>query len=96
MAKIKIISKGRSSTIRYIEGSLFKKTMCEFYFEFGGGDTIGTIWFPKDDSAWDTQYPWAKGRRMEIVRDMAEQVRQKQAPSSTLKWENDRVHFMSA
>jgi hypothetical protein len=32
---------------------------------------------------------------MEIVNDMAEQVRKKQAPSSTLKWEDGTVLLVS-
>ncbi|CAG0967660.1 hypothetical protein ARNL5_01404 [Anaerolineae bacterium] len=75
MAKINIITKGRSGTIQYIEGSLFKKNTCEFYWEFGGGDTVAIIWFPKDDAEWDRKYPWAAGRRMDIVKFMAEAVR---------------------
>lgn len=82
--------------MQYIEGSLFKKNTCEFYWEFGGGDTVATVWFPKDDAAWDTKYSWAVGRRMDIVKDMAEQVRRQQAPRSTLKWEADRVHLVNS
>jgi len=95
MAKINIITKGSSGTIQYTEGSLFKKNTCEFYWEFGGADTVAIIWFPKTDAEWDAKYPWAAGRRMEIVRDMAEQVRKKQAPSSTLRWEEGTVLLAS-
>jgi hypothetical protein len=95
MAKINIITKGRSGTIQYIEGALFKKNTCEFYWEFGGADTFAIIWFPKDDAEWDRKYPWAAGRRMEIVKTMAEDVRRQQAPSSTLKWEEGTVLLVS-
>ncbi len=91
MAKINIITEGRSGKIQYIEGALFKKNMCEFYWEFGGGDAVAIISFPKNDSGWDKQYLWAAGRRMEIVKDMAERVRRQKAPSSTLKWEEGTV-----
>ncbi len=91
MAKVNIIEQGRSGKVQYIEGSLFKKKACEFYWEFGGADTVAIIWFPKSDSEWDKTYPWAVGRRMEIVKDMAEQVRKQQAPSSALKWEEGAV-----
>ncbi len=91
MAKINIITQGSSGKIQYIEGSLFKKNTCEFYWEFGGADIVAIIWFPKDDNEWDKKYPWAAGRRMEVVKDMAEQVRKKQAPSSKLKWEEGTV-----
>lgn len=95
MAIVKMITQGRSGKIQYVEASLFKKNTCEFYWEFGGADVVAIIWFPKSDSEWDKQYPWAAGRRMEIVKDMAEQVRKKQAPSSTLKWEEGTVALVS-
>ena len=47
MAKINIVQKGSSGTVQYTEGWL-KKNTCEFYFEFGGGDTVATIWFPAE------------------------------------------------
>ena len=95
MTTVNIITQGRSGKIQYIEGSLFKTNLCEFYWEFGGADTVAIIWFPKDDAEWDKKYPWAVGRRMETVKDMAEQVRKKQAPSSTLKWEEGSVLLVS-
>ena len=95
MAKVNIIEQGRYGKIQYIEGSFFKKNSCEFYWEFGGGDVVAIISFPKTDSEWDKQYPWAVGRRMEIVKDMAEQVRKKRASSSTLRWEEGSVLLVS-
>ncbi len=95
MSKINIIQQGRSGKIQYIEGALFKKNMCEFYWEFGGGEAVAIISFPKTDAEWDKQYPWAKGRRMEIVTDMAEQVRREKSPTSILKWEAGSVLLVS-
>jgi len=95
MAKVNFITQGRSGKVQYIEGSLFKKNTCEFYWEFGGADMIATIWFPKDDLAWDAKYPWASGRRKEIITFMAEEVRRMQAPKSTIKWEDDRFHLVA-
>ena len=95
MAKVNIIEQGRYGKIQYIEGSFFKRNTCEFYWEFGGGDVVAIIAFPKTDAEWDKQYPWAPGRRMEIVKDLAEQVRKKQAPSSALKWEEGTVLLVS-
>ncbi|MCC6301096.1 MAG: hypothetical protein IT314_17540 [Anaerolineales bacterium] len=95
MAKINIVTQGRFGKIQYIEGSLFKKNVCEFYWEFGGGDAVAIIAFPKSDAEWDTHYPWAAGRRMEIVTDMAERVRKKKSPTSTLRWEEGSVVLVS-
>jgi hypothetical protein len=85
--KIKIISEGRSGKIRYSEGWL-KANVCEFYWEFGGGGTIVTVRVPAEEK-WDVTYPWAKGRRKEIVEFVAEEVRRMQAPSSKIVWEKD-------
>ncbi len=94
MAKINIIQKGPSGTVQYTEGWL-KKNVCEFYFEFGGADTIATIWFPAENQ-WDAKYPWASGRHKEILTFVAQEVRRTQAPKSTIKWEADRFHLMTA
>jgi hypothetical protein len=83
--KVNIINQGQSGRVQYIEGFL-KKNICEFYFEFGGGDTVAIITIPTEEK-WDAAYPWASGRRKEIVTFVAEQVRRTQASSSTVVWE---------
>ena len=93
MAKLNIIQKGPSGTVQYIEG-LFKKNVCEFYFEFGGGNTVATVWFPAEDK-WDEKYPWAGGRHKEIVIFVANECRRTQASKSTIKWESDRFHLVN-
>ncbi|MBE0670810.1 MAG: hypothetical protein IH588_09495 [Anaerolineales bacterium] len=95
MAKINIKTQGRSGKVQYIEGSIFKKNTCEFYWEFGGADVIVTVWFPAEDK-WDAQYPWASGRHKEILTFVANELRRTQAPSSTIKWESDRFHLVQA
>jgi len=72
-----------------------KSNACEFYWEFSGGDTIATVWIPSEYQ-WDAKYPWAGGRRREIVTAVAEETRRRQAPSSKIKWEDDRFHLMRA
>lgn len=47
MAKSNIILKGSSGTVQNIDGWL-KKNICEFYFEFGGGDTVAFITVPAE------------------------------------------------
>lgn len=92
MAKINIIEKGPSGTVQYIEGWL-KKNICEFYWEFGGGDVLATVWFPTEDK-WNEKYPWAAGRRKEILEEVAASVHSQKARSSSVKWEDDRFHLM--
>lgn len=91
--KINIVQKGPSGTVRYTEGWLRKNT-CEFTFEFGGGDTVATVWFTPEDR-WDGKYPWAAGRQKEIVRFVAEELRRTQAPKSAIEWESDRFHLVN-
>ena len=90
--KVKIIQEGPSGKIQYREG-WFTVNVCEFYWEFGGGDTVATVWFPAADK-WDAKYPWAQGRHKEIITNVAEQVRRKQSPSSKIEWEADRFHLV--
>ena len=90
-ATIKIVSTGPSGTIQYTE----KGGACEFYWEFGGGDTVATVWVPAEDK-WDAKYPWASGRRKEIIEAVAAETRKKQAPKSSIKWEVDRFHLVNS
>lgn len=92
MAAVNITQKGPSGTIQYIEGSLFKKKTCEFYWEFGGGDVLATVWFPAGGK-WDAKYPWAAGRHSAIMEFVAAEVRRQKAPSSKIQWEDDRFHL---
>jgi hypothetical protein len=72
-----------------------KRTPANFIGSSAALTQLPSSGFPKEDAEWDKKYPWAAGRRMEIVKDMAEQVRKKQAPSSTLKWEEGTVLLVS-
>jgi hypothetical protein len=83
--KVKVLNQGPSGKVQYTEG-LFKKNVCEFYFEFGAGDTVAIITVPAADK-WDAAYPWAGGRRKEILTFVAEELRRTQAPSSSIVWE---------
>lgn len=91
--KINVIQKGPSGTVQYIEGWL-KKNICEFYFEFGGGDTVAIIWIPAEGE-WDAKYPWAAGRRKEILTFVANEVRRTQAKSSTIVWEDKSFRLVN-
>ena len=94
MAKINIIQKGPSGTVQYIERWL-KKNISEFHFEFGGRNTVAIISFPAEDK-WDAKYPWADGRRKEIITFVAQEVQRTQAPSSTIVWEDNSFRLVKA
>ncbi len=55
---IEIVQEGRSGTIRYAE----RDRRYDFYWEFGGGDTLASITVPTP-SQWPTALPWAADRR---------------------------------
>ena len=90
--KVTIIEKGPSGAVQYSEGWL-KKNTCEFYWEFGGGEVLATVWFPAEDK-WDEKYPWARGRHKEIINHVANEVRRQKARSCTIQWEADRFHLI--
>ncbi len=92
--KVKIFEQARSGKIQYSEGWL-KVNTCEFYWEFGGGNLLATVWFPTEEK-WAAQYPWAVGRRTEIMNFVAVEVRKQKAQSSSIEWEDDRFHLMQA
>lgn len=92
MAKVNITQSGPSGKIQYTEGFL-KKNTCEFYWEFSGGDVLATVWFPTEEK-WNSAYPWAAGRRKEIMDVVAAEVRKQKAKSAKVKWEDDRFHLM--
>jgi len=94
VAKINIVQKGPSGTVQYIEGWL-KKNLCEFYFEFGDGDTVAIITVPAEER-WDGTYPWAAGRREKILTFVADEVKRTQAPSSMIVWEDKSFRLMKA
>ncbi len=92
--KIKITSKGPAGKIHYTEGFL-KKNTCEFYWEYGGEDTVATVWFPTEEK-WAAAYPWAAGRRKQILEFVAVQARKEMARSAKVKWEADRFHLVKS
>jgi hypothetical protein len=66
---IKIEERGRCGVITYREGS----HLISFEYEFGGGDCLAIIFGPKQEK-WDTAYPWAIGRQLQIFTDMSNEV----------------------
>ena len=88
MGGVEIVQQGPSGKILYSENG----RVCEFYWEFSSGDTLVTVWIPAQ-AEWDAKYPWAAGRRTEILKSMAQEVRRRQAPTSRIVWEDTFLHF---
>lgn len=74
--RVEIEKRGRGGSVRYKEGG----HVVPFEWEFGGGDIVITIWAP-DPKTWDTSYPWAAGRRTEIIDRMVQAYIREEAPT---------------
>jgi len=87
--EVRVIMKGRYGSIEYIEDG----QTCQFYWEFGGGDTLASISVPTP-GAWDTEVPWAKGRREEILDRVAAETVRQQAPSAFIQREDQFINLL--
>ena len=73
---VEVTASGRSGSVNYHEPS----GCISFYWEFGGGDTVATIWV-EDSGLWRTRHPWAIERRREILERVANEVVRQKAPT---------------
>ncbi len=83
--KVRVIEAGRSGHIEYIENGF----TCQCYWEFGGSDTIAIITVPSTEE-WDIKYPWARGRRYEVLNRIANETRRLRAPTASIEWDDNR------
>jgi hypothetical protein len=67
---VTIETKGRSGLIHYCE----EGNSALFYWEFGGGRVVAFIQPQEDANRWDETYPWARGRKIEIMEKVARDV----------------------
>ncbi len=86
---VEISDNGRSGVVVYHEG--VNTISC--YWEFCGGDTVASI-FIGDISEWNTCYPWAVGRRMDVLMRIAAEVVRQKAPTCSALIE-DQLGFIS-
>ncbi|MES2625407.1 MAG: hypothetical protein V4628_09020 [Pseudomonadota bacterium] len=75
--RVKVTENGRCGSVLYTEpaGSL------SFSWEFGGGNTVASIYVETED-AWRTKHPWAAERRIEILQRIASEVIRQKSPTS--------------
>lgn len=73
---IEIKSSGRSGSVEYREGA----GALSFYWELGGEEVVASIWVG-DVPKWTAEYPWAVGRRREILERVAQEVIRQKAPT---------------
>ncbi len=86
--KVTIETRGQCGFVHYTEGS----QSVRFDWEYGGHDIIGLVWGP-EPAYWDSKYPWAIGRRKEIMRRIAAEVIKQRAPSCWAKLDFDRTYI---
>ncbi len=83
--EVRIVEKGRFGYIDYIENG----EICRCEWEFGGGDTLAILFVPAAQE-WDTRYPWARGRRQEVLSRVATETRRQRAPLALIEWDDPR------
>jgi hypothetical protein len=79
--KVTITQDGRMGTVRYAEG-WFRRLV--FGWEFGGGDAVALIRIPSREE-WQRLPRWAAGRRDEIVRRVAHEVRRQRCQACSVR-----------
>lgn len=72
---VSIVEDGRSGEVIYLEAG----QELRFYWEFSGGETFASVRVGTG-ADWREQYPWAAGRRSEILRFVASEVLRQRAP----------------
>ena len=80
--KVIIETRGQAGAIIYTEAS--DSLRCDW--EYGAYDIIAIVWatLPVD---WDSTYPWAKGRKQEIIRRIADEVIKQNAPNCWVEYQ---------
>lgn len=81
---VEIEESGRAGYIHYKE----QGKVITFDYEIGGS-VVALIW-PPDKNIWDIKYPWASGRRQEIIERVKKEVLRQKAPNSIA--EEDEKH----
>ena len=71
---------GRCGLIHYREG----ENVISFDWEFASGPAVVVIW-PLHNERWEEMYPWAKGRKSEIIENVAGDVCRQKAPTCSFK-----------
>ncbi len=84
--EVVVETRGQCGSANYVEGA----DTIRFGWEFGGRDIIAMISGP-EPSTWDDQYPWAVGRRHEIMRRLAQALIEQKASGCRAEFDFDRT-----
>ncbi len=86
--KVTIETRGQAGSVNYREGS----NSAKFNWEFGAHDIIAFVWGPLPEN-WDNAYPWAIGRRREIMHRIADEVIKQRAAICWADFEYKRTNI---
>lgn len=84
-ATVKITQQGPCGHLEYHEAG----EVCRCYWEFGGGTVIAIISLPPAEQ-WDQRYPWARGRRQEVLSFLIDEACRQRAPGALVEWDEAR------
>lgn len=84
--ELEIEQSGRGGSITYKEED--KRAVFGWEFSMGGV----TIFVPTLEQ-WDNEFPWAAGRRAEVLLRVAEGVKWRKAPTATYEIDDDAIEF---
>jgi hypothetical protein len=87
--EVQIVENGPAGTVYYFE----KGQTLKVYWEFGGGDAVAILYTPTEEK-WDSQVPWAQGRRREVLEFVAKQVIQQKAPGCDIRWSEGYIELV--
>lgn len=73
------VSFGERGREGYVFYSEFVVRVMQFYWEFGGGDTVAIVSCGTEQE-WQKEYAWAVARRAEILDRVAKEVIRQRAP----------------
>ena len=86
--QVTIVTKGQAGLVYYIEES----NSARFEWEYGAYDIIAFVWGTLSEN-WDSTYPWAIGRRQDIMRRVAEEVIKQRARNCWADFDYDHTNI---
>lgn len=86
---VEIQVNGPGGSVIYREGELAHS----FGWDLGGNRVLATLYVPSP-AEWDSAVPWAAGRREEVLRFVAAEVRRRKAPGCRIEAHERWIHLV--
>jgi hypothetical protein len=87
--QVESVGNGRSGIVYYREG----ENEHAFDWEIGGSGSVVAIIYVPTPEEWDTQIPWAAGRRTEVLQVFGAELCRQQCPTCTVEILDHWVHL---